>query len=92
MGDKSSFEIREKIVFMGHQHYLPDNHVLRRSKLHNGIVERRPRLIILNGHDILEQLNSLEFPMMIKHPSLKDKERKRAMNWTKRSIFFDLRY
>ena len=29
---------------------------------------------------------------MNKHPSLKDKKRKRALNWTKRSIFFGLPY
>ncbi|TYK14638.1 uncharacterized protein E5676_scaffold1275G00350 [Cucumis melo var. makuwa] len=34
------------------------------SKLHDGSVERRPRLFVLNGHEILEQLYSLEFPMI----------------------------
>lgn len=29
---------------------------------------------------------------MSKHPSIKDKKRKRALNWTKRSIFFELPY
>ncbi|KAA0049894.1 receptor-like protein kinase FERONIA [Cucumis melo var. makuwa] len=62
----------DKILFMHH-----------RSKLHDGSVERRPPPVILNEHDILEQIDSLEFPMMSKHSSLKDKKRKRPLNWTK---------
>ena len=76
MRDKSSFGIRAKISYMKHEHYLPDNHVWHRSKLHDGSVERRSRPAVLNGHDILEQLDFLEFLVMSKHPSLKDKKRK----------------
>ena len=48
--------------------------------------------MVMNGHEILEQQNLLKFPVMSKHHSLKDKKRKRALNWTKRSIFFELSY
>ena len=72
MGDKLSFEIRGKIAFMGHRRYLPNNHVWRRSKLHDGSLECKPPSVILNGHDILEQVDSLEFPLISKHSSLKD--------------------
>ncbi|KAA0047908.1 gamma-aminobutyrate transaminase POP2 [Cucumis melo var. makuwa] len=41
--------------------YLLDNHVWRRNKLHDGSVERRPPPIVLNGHDILGQVDFLEF-------------------------------
>ena len=82
MRDRSSFGIRGKIAFMGHQRYLPYNYVWLRSKLHDGSVEHRPPTFVLNGHDILEQLDLLKFS------PLKDKKRKRAMDWTKRSIFF----
>ena len=73
---------------MGHRRYLPQNHVWRRSRLHDGKVERRFPLVVMNGHEILEQLDQLKFLVMSKHPSVKDKKRKRALNWTKRSIFF----
>ena len=48
--------------------------------------------MVMNGCEIFEQLDFLEFPVMSKHPSLKDKKRKRALNWTKKSIFFNLPY
>ena len=48
--------------------------------------------MVMNRHEILKQLDSLEFPVMSKHPSVKDNKRKRAPNWTKKWIFFDLPY
>ncbi|KAA0049900.1 uncharacterized protein E5676_scaffold105G00450 [Cucumis melo var. makuwa] len=41
MGDRSSFGIRGRISFMGHRRYLLENHVWRRSRLHDGKVERK---------------------------------------------------
>ncbi|KAA0056292.1 CACTA en-spm transposon protein [Cucumis melo var. makuwa] len=55
-------------------------------------VERKAPPVVMNGHEILEQLDQLEFPVMSKHPSIQDKKRKRLLNWTKKSIFFDLPY
>ena len=92
MSDRLSFELRGKISFMGHRRYLPKNHVWRRSRLHDGKVERKAPPVVMNGDEILEQLDQLEFPVMSKHPSIQDKKRKRALNWTKRSIFFKLSY
>ncbi|TYK18968.1 uncharacterized protein E5676_scaffold418G00580 [Cucumis melo var. makuwa] len=92
MSDRSSFGIRGRISFMGHRRYLPQNHVWRRSRLHDGKVERKAPPVVMNGHEILEQLDQLEFPVMSKHPSIQDKKRKRALNWTKKSIFFNLPY
>ncbi|KAA0055858.1 CACTA en-spm transposon protein [Cucumis melo var. makuwa] len=92
MGDRSSFGIRGRISFMGHRHYLPENHVWRRSRLHDGKVECRAPPVVMNGHEILEQLDQLEFPVMSKHSSIQDKKRKRALNWTKRKYFFELPY
>ncbi|KAL0559454.1 hypothetical protein IC582_004065 [Cucumis melo] len=77
---------------MGHRRYLPQNHVWRRSRLHDGKVEYKAPPVVMNGHEILEQLDHLEFPVMSKHPSIQDKKRKRALNWTKKSIFFNLPY
>ncbi|KAA0032142.1 uncharacterized protein E5676_scaffold186G00260 [Cucumis melo var. makuwa] len=92
MGDRSSFEIRGRISFMKHRRYLLENHVWRRSRLHDGKVERKAPPVVMNGHEILKQLDQLKFPVMSKHPSIQDKKKKRALNWTKKSIFFDLPY
>ena len=73
MGDRSSFGIRGRISFMGHRRYFPQNHVWRRSMLHDRKVERKAPPVVMNGHEILKQLYRLEFPVMSKHPSVKDK-------------------
>ncbi|KAA0032076.1 transposase [Cucumis melo var. makuwa] len=39
--DTSSFGIKGKISFMGHRHYLPSDHIWRRSRQHDGKPERR---------------------------------------------------
>ncbi|KAA0064176.1 CACTA transposable element [Cucumis melo var. makuwa] len=70
MGDRSSFGIRGRISFMGHRCYLPENHMWRRSRLHDGKVECKVPPLVINGHEILEQLDRLEFPVMSKHPSI----------------------
>ena len=57
MGDRSSFKICKKIAFMGHRRYLPDNHVWRRSRLHDGNVEHKPPPVVMNDQEILEQLD-----------------------------------
>ena len=74
------WKIRGKISFMRHQCYLPENYVWHRNKLYNGKEQHRPPPIVMNGHDILEQLDSLVFSVMSKHLSLKDNKRKRALN------------
>ncbi|KAL0543936.1 hypothetical protein IC582_019042 [Cucumis melo] len=63
-----------------------------RSRLHDVKVERMPPPMVMNGHEMLEQLAQFEFSVISKHPSLKDKKRNRAPNWTKRNIFFELPY
>ncbi|KAL4010220.1 hypothetical protein IC575_030450 [Cucumis melo] len=90
--DKSSFGIRGKISFMGHRRYLPENHSWRRSKQHDGKVEHRPPPITMNGEEMLEQLSTVNLPVLSKHPTKQDKKRKRDLNWTKKSIFFQLPY
>ena len=80
IGDRSSFGIRGTISFKGHQRYLLENYVWHRSRLHDGKVEHMAPLVIMNGYEILKQLDSLEFRVMSKHSSLKDKKRKSALN------------
>ena len=76
---------------MEHRCYILDNHVWHRSNLHDEKVEHMTLPVVMNGHEILE-LDSLEFLVFSKHPSLKDRKRKRAHNWTNKSIFFKLSY
>ena len=76
---------------MGYRGYLCDNNVWWRSRLHDGRVEGRVALVVMNGHEVLEQVDQLKFPIN-KHSTLKEKKRKRALNWSKRSIFFELPY
>ncbi|KAA0055007.1 uncharacterized protein E6C27_scaffold43052G001590 [Cucumis melo var. makuwa] len=46
---------------MGHRHYLLSNHSWHKSKQHDGKLERRPPPNVMNGDEILEQVNSLNF-------------------------------
>jgi len=47
---------------------------------------------MMHGEEILQQINSMNFPVLSKHPSKQNKKRKRVINWTKKSIFFELSY
>ncbi|KAA0047780.1 gamma-aminobutyrate transaminase POP2 [Cucumis melo var. makuwa] len=49
---------------MGHRRYLPKNHVWHKSRLHDGKVERRAPQVVMNGYEILKQLDQLEFPVI----------------------------
>ena len=73
---------------MGHHRYLLSNHSWRQSKQHADKLERRPPPNVMNGDKILEQVSSLNFPVLSKHPSKQDKKRKRTINWTKKVYFF----
>jgi hypothetical protein len=91
----SSHRLRSKICFMGHRRYLPLNHPWRKSKLHDGKWELRPPPKKLSGDDILKQLHAVRYGKPGKHPSNKDRKRKRTpdeINWTRKSIFFELEY
>ena len=72
---------------MGHGCYLPKNYVWCRSRLDDGKVERRAPIVGMNGHEILEQLDQLEFSVMSKHPSLR-KERELLIG-QREVIFFN---
>ncbi|KAL2492096.1 Uncharacterized protein Adt_27724 [Abeliophyllum distichum] len=91
----SSQGIRSKICFMGHRRYLPPNHPWRKSKLHDGKWEIQPPPKKLSGDDILKQLEFVRYGKPGKHPNNKDRKRKRTpneLNWSKKSIFFELEY
>ncbi|KAL4030980.1 hypothetical protein IC575_009235 [Cucumis melo] len=93
--DTSSMRLKSKICYMGHRRYLPLTHVWRKSRQHDGKQELRASPNILSGQDIINQLNSISFPLLSKNPTRRDIKRKRTNcehNWTKKSIFFNLPY
>ena len=80
---------------MGHRRYLSLDHPWRRSKKYDGNVETRDAPEMLSGDDILKQLDCLRRVNFGKHPNNVDHKRKRTpeeLNWSKKSIFFELEY
>ncbi|XP_050121430.1 uncharacterized protein LOC126599134 [Malus sylvestris] len=94
--DGSYTKLRSKYCHIGHCHYLPMNHSWRKNtQLFNGRREMRHRPQEFSGNDILDQFNYLVPHKFGKHDSNKDRKRKRnveELNWTRKSIFFELEY
>ncbi|XP_039138806.1 uncharacterized protein LOC120276140 [Dioscorea cayenensis subsp. rotundata] len=85
--------LRNKICYMHRRHFLLKDHVWRRRKLFDGQPENRSKPRKLSGTDLLEQLAAIKDTNFGKHPN--NKKRKRSpeeLNWTKRSILFELPY
>ena len=82
-----------KICFMGHRRFLPNNHKWRKCKWFDG-KEHRPKPNRLNGEQVLQQLSLVEQPVFGKayHLVTKRKRPSTHLNWTKKSIFFELPY
>ncbi|XP_022143595.1 uncharacterized protein LOC111013454 [Momordica charantia] len=77
------------MCYMGHRRFLPLDYERRlQPELFDGHIEEELRLEQLSGSDILEQVN--QFEEYIFGNSVK--ERKRAKNWLKKSLFFELPY
>ncbi|KAL3616094.1 hypothetical protein CASFOL_040388 [Castilleja foliolosa] len=89
-----SVRLRNKISYMGHRRNLPIHHPWRKDKKNfNGQREDSVPPKSLTGDDVLLQLNRLQTRVSGKHDS--NKKRKRGaeeLNWTKRSILFELPY
>ncbi|KAL3651956.1 hypothetical protein CASFOL_004958 [Castilleja foliolosa] len=89
-----SVKLRNKICYMGHRRSLPRDHLWRKDKKKfNGKKEDAEPPISLTGDDILLQLDRHQTRIPGKHVS--NKKRKRGpeeLNWTKRSILFELPY
>lgn len=80
---------------MGHCQFLPSHHRWQNSSLHNGKLEKDPTSKKYSGHNILKQLDVLSEYKLGKYPNNKDMNRKqksKKLNWTKKSIFFELEY
>ncbi|KAK1427928.1 hypothetical protein QVD17_16680 [Tagetes erecta] len=93
--DASSIRIRDRIAYVGHRRFLPLDHPFRKSRDFNGQKETRLAPKPVNGDDCLRQLEHLTIHHHGKHPSHGGKKRKRDpqdLNWSKKSIFFELPY
>ena len=80
---------------MGYHRYLSLDHPWRRSKKYDGNVETRDAPEMLSEDDILKQLDCLRRVNFGKHPNNVDHKRKHTLeelNWSKKSIFFELEY
>ncbi|XP_042983282.1 uncharacterized protein LOC122312687 [Carya illinoinensis] len=81
-----------KYCYMGHRWWLVRDHSWRRKKsAFNGKEEHRLQPNILEGQALMEQLHEVSNVQFGKS----SKKRKRApneLNWTKKSIFFELPY
>ncbi|XP_042950023.1 uncharacterized protein LOC122282129 [Carya illinoinensis] len=81
-----------KHCYMGHRRWLVLDHAWRRKKTaFNGKDEHRLKPKILEGQALMEQLHevsNLQFGKLLK----KRKRTLNELNWTKKSIFFDLPY
>lgn len=94
--DTTYCRLRSKIGYIGHHRYLPMQHSWRKNKADfDGHQEMRPPPREFSGEDILEQFDFIRPCKPGKHPNNKERKRKRndeELNWTKKSIFFQLDY
>ncbi|XP_012827605.1 PREDICTED: uncharacterized protein LOC105948893 isoform X2 [Erythranthe guttata] len=89
-----SKRLRSKICYMGHRRYLPRVHKWRKNKIKfDGKEELSMAPDDYSGNDISQQTMHLKGVKAGKHPRLKKNKRdKQDLNWTKRSILFELPY
>nr|XP_043611316.1 uncharacterized protein LOC122582917 [Erigeron canadensis] len=93
--DACSIGIRDKIAYMGHRRFLQENHSWRNARDFNGKIETRLAPKPISGDDCLRQLEHISIHQHGKHPAHVGTKRKRNtgdLNWSKKSIFFELPY
>ncbi|KAJ9543051.1 hypothetical protein OSB04_022758 [Centaurea solstitialis] len=93
--DTPSCRVVGKTAYVGHRRFLSSTHRWRKSKLFDGNLEKRHPPRRFSRVAILEQLAHIPIRLPGKHPSFGGMKRKRdpnELNWTKRSIFFELEY
>ncbi|XP_024028689.1 uncharacterized protein LOC112093778 [Morus notabilis] len=91
----SSKQITSKTCFVGHRQWLPIKNGVRKTKKFDGKVEKLPPPARKSVHQILAQLQNVSLRLPGKHEKYGGKKRKRhasELNWTKKSIFWELRY
>ncbi|KAL3626909.1 hypothetical protein CASFOL_029220 [Castilleja foliolosa] len=88
-----SVRLRNKICYMGHRRSLPKDHPWRKDRKHfNGKREDAEAPKSLTGEDVLSQLEKLPTRIPGKHSNKNRKRGEEELNWTKRSILFELPY
>ncbi|XP_068331574.1 uncharacterized protein [Pyrus communis] len=103
MHDKESIYLpaSRKICYMGHQHFLEDNHRFRRQAItFNGRREHRSALRQWTGLQCLEELSTLRFTFGKPNKDASVGQRRRRTSsstssnsqWKKKSIFYELPY
>ncbi|GJS93978.1 uncharacterized protein Tco_0800946 [Tanacetum coccineum] len=95
--DTSSMSVNSKIVYVGHRRFLRTLHPLRKKfKEFYGSPEPKPKPRKFTEMDIQLQINKVFKRLPGKHPDIAKKNpkpnRNIELNWSKRSIFWDLEY
>ncbi|KAK1416898.1 hypothetical protein QVD17_26017 [Tagetes erecta] len=93
--DTPSCPVTNKIAYVGHRRFLSKKNKLRDDLSFNGKKETRDPPRRLTNTQILNQLRKVHVRVPGKHPKYGGVKRKREaseLNWTKRSIFFELEY
>ncbi|KAF5471704.1 hypothetical protein F2P56_008477 [Juglans regia] len=90
--DSNWLKYGRKHCYMGHRRFLPPDHMWRRRKhLFNGKEDHRMLPSVLEGVDVLAQLQMLG-DVQFGKARRKRKRTAEELNWTKYSIFFKLPY
>ncbi|GJS64686.1 CACTA transposable element [Tanacetum coccineum] len=95
--DTPSMSVKSKIVYVGHRRFLRTLHPLRKKiKEFYGSSEPKPKPRKFTEMDIQLQINKVFKRLPGKHPDIAKKNpkpnRNIELNWSKRSIFWDLEY
>ncbi|GJU17520.1 hypothetical protein Tco_1145486 [Tanacetum coccineum] len=95
--DTPSMAVKNKIAYVGHRRFLKTNHPLRNKKKEfYGLKEPKPKPRKFSELDIQLQINKVLKRRPGKHPDITKKNpkpiREIELNWSKRSIFWDLEY
>ena len=95
--DTPAIRVLSKIAYVGHRRFLKANNRWRKNKraFYTQLDDTPPPRKFTN-HDILTQLGRLPIRIPGKHPSFggakKKRDPDRELNWTKVSIFYELKY
>ncbi|GJY78968.1 CACTA transposable element [Tanacetum coccineum] len=95
--DTPSMAVKNKIVYVGYRRFLRTQHPLRsKFKEFCGFPEPKPKPRKFTEMDIQLQISKVFKRVPGKHPEIAKKNpkpnRKIELNWSKRSIFWDLEY
>ncbi|KAL4568843.1 hypothetical protein LXL04_024460 [Taraxacum kok-saghyz] len=93
--DTHSCRVKRKTAYVGHRRFLARTDPRRKSLEFNGKHKERAAPRQFSEEEILAQLAPLQIRTPGKHPDFGGVKRKREefeLNWSKRSIFFQLEY